>query len=142
MSCSNHLKQMGLALHNYESVFKRLPSLGSQTSDTFSIQAQLLPYVEQAGLQDLINFAEPFTDPAFTGPSFRAPINPKHQRAAETIVPTFLCPSDSSDVTYSKGGTQWKGHNYMGNLGSGQELAYDAVARRTDGLFFYGPTKN
>ena len=137
MSCTNNLKQVALALHNYESAFKELPSLGSQTSDTFSIQAKLLPFVEQAGLQELIDFDQPFTDPAFNGPSFRAPINPKLKQAAETIVPTYVCPSDSADITYFSGGTDWKGHNYMGNLGSGQDLAYDAVARHTDGLFYY-----
>ncbi len=137
MSCSNNMKQIALALHNYESVFKELPSLGTQTSDTFSIQAKLLPYIEQADLESLIAFDQPFTDPAFDGPSFRAPLNPLHTRAAETVVPTYLCPSDPADVTYENNGTSWKGHNYMGNLGSGQELAYDAVARKTDGLFFY-----
>ena len=137
MSCSNNLKQLGLALHNYESTFKELPSLGTQTADTFSIQAKLLPYIEQAGLQGLIDFREPFTDPAFSGPSYAAPLNPKHKRAAETIVPTFLCPSDPGEVSFHDKGTNWKGHNYMGNLGSGQDVAYDAVARKTDGLFYY-----
>ncbi|MEM9643835.1 MAG: DUF1559 domain-containing protein [Planctomycetota bacterium] len=137
MSCSNNLRQVGLALHNYESGFRQMPSLGTQTSDTFSIQAQLLPYIEQGSLQQLINFDEPFTDPNFKGPSWRAPINPKHKAAAETRVPTFLCPSDPADVFYLSNGTNWAGHNYMGNLGSGQGLAYDAVARKTDGLFFY-----
>lgn len=137
MSCSNNLKQLALALHNYESVYREFPSLGTQTSDTFSIQAKLLPYIEQTSLEDLIDYDQPFTDPDFAGPSFRAPINPAHQSAAETEVASLLCPSDPADVVYDHNGTAWTGHNYMGNLGSGQSLAYDAVARQTDGLFYY-----
>ena len=137
MSCANNLKQLGLALHNYQSAFGEFPSLGTQTSDTFSIQAKLLPYIEKAGLEDLIDYDQPFTDPAFAGPSFRAPINPLHREAAETTVGSLLCPSDPADVTAFDNGTAWKGHNYMGNLGSGQSLAYDAVSRQTDGLFYY-----
>lgn len=142
MSCGNHLKQLTLALHNYQSAFGEFPSLGTQTSDTFSIQAKLLPYIEQAELESLIDYDQPFTDPAFDGPSFRAPLNPIHERAAETTVPSLLCPSDPADVAYFLNGTDWKGHNYMGNLGSGQELAYDAVARKTDGLFYYESRNN
>lgn len=137
MSCSNNMKQLGLALQNYQAAFREFPSLGTETADTFSIQAKLLPYIEQAGLESLIDYSEPFTDPDFNGPSFRAPINPAHKLAAETTVVSLLCPSDPSEVAFFDKGTQWKGHNYMGNLGSGQDLAYDAVARKTDGLFYY-----
>ena len=136
-TCSNNLKQIALALHSYETAHRHYPGLGTQTSDTFSPQARLLPFMDNANLERLIDFDEPFTDPNFAGPSWRAPINPKHERAAGTVVPTFLCPSDWSEVKRTSGGTVWAGHNYMMNLGSGQALAYDAVAQKTDGLFYY-----
>src|SRR5947209_803859 len=63
MSCQNNLKQIGLALHNYESSNRRFPagylstpgvaSRDAQTGDWgpgWSWLAILLPYVEQAPL--------------------------------------------------------------------------------------------
>src|SRR4051794_11104427 len=61
MKCSNNLKQMGLAAHNYESTYKVLPPgfLGSMPapgvawSENFQwvgMLPSLLPYVEQENL--------------------------------------------------------------------------------------------
>jgi len=65
MSCSNNLKQFGLALHNYESAHKSFPtgSFPHQApgwGNTFSQGSQLvklLPFVEQAPLFNLLNFS-------------------------------------------------------------------------------------
>ena len=50
MSCTNNLKQIGLALHNYESALKTFPpstvSIGGSASQPWSAQAFLLPYLE------------------------------------------------------------------------------------------------
>lgn len=137
MQCQNQIRQLALATHNYESAYQKLPGLGTKTSDTFSPQAKLLPFFEQANLERLIDFDQPLTDPAFSGPAWAAPINPRLEPAAETVVGVLLCPSDPAEVVQAKKGTDWKGHNYMLSLGSGQGLAYDAVARQSDGLFFY-----
>src|SRR6185437_12220051 len=66
--CNNNLKQIGLAIANYESTFKQLPpgafwepSLGVYHGP---ILVQLLPYVEQAQLYQLFDFTAPSTDGA------------------------------------------------------------------------------
>ena len=62
-------------------------------SSDFSVQARILPNIEQAGLSELINFEIPL----LTGPPWRARFNPAQREAIETVVPTFLCPSDPGD---------------------------------------------
>lgn len=64
MQCSNNLKQLALATHNYESSFKRFPALTGSSS--FSPQARVLPFIEQANLQNLIDFNQSL----FLGPAF------------------------------------------------------------------------
>ncbi|HEY0981728.1 type II secretion system protein, partial [Schlesneria sp.] len=44
--CRNNLKQLGLALHNYESSHRVLPLISSNSTG-YSAQAQLLPYIDQ-----------------------------------------------------------------------------------------------
>jgi prepilin-type N-terminal cleavage/methylation domain-containing protein len=60
--CKNHLKQWGLALHNYVSSTTVLPPSacidlrpGAPDTESWSIHARLLPYVDQAGLYTKIN---------------------------------------------------------------------------------------
>ena len=91
MSCSNNLKQVALATHNYESSFRVIPAMTG--SSDFSVQARILPYIEQAGLSELIQFESPL----LTGPPWLARFNPELREAVETVVPTYLCPSDPGD---------------------------------------------
>ena len=50
MSCGNNLKQLGLALHNYESAMRRFPpsanTTGGSANQPWSAQAALLPFLE------------------------------------------------------------------------------------------------
>jgi len=79
MSCSNNLRQMGLAVHNYASAnSERLPPMYTTTAGTQygSLHFFLLPYVEQDNLYRLCGN------------------NSANQRGV--VVKTFLCPSDAS----------------------------------------------
>ncbi|WP_413433377.1 DUF1559 domain-containing protein [Crateriforma spongiae] len=132
MSCSNNLKQMALATHNYESAFKVIPAMTG--SSDFSVQARILPNIEQAGLSDLINFDQPL----LTGPPWMARFNPNQRQAIETVVPTFQCPSDPGDrlfeTTYADGADGFSaGLNYMFSYGSGTGTNYDDRFE-TDGM--------
>ena len=70
MSCSNNVKQISLAIQNYESAFKRYPGLLG--SSTYSAQARILPHIEQANLSQRIDFARPL----LLGPAFAARFDP------------------------------------------------------------------
>src|SRR5262245_46105929 len=60
IKCANNLKQIGLALHNYESVAQKYPPagmypVGVTSNDVYSVQARLLPFLEQGTLYALID---------------------------------------------------------------------------------------
>lgn len=132
MQCSNNLKQLALATHNYESAYKRFPGLTGSSS--FSPQARILPFIEQGNLQNLIDFSLPL----YVGPAWRAQLNPVFVPAAQTVVPTFLCPSDAAEPTRatqdaSGNSVTVAGLNYMFSYGSGTSTHYDD-RYRTDGI--------
>src|SRR5690242_14417880 len=69
--CSNNLKQLGLALHNYEGVMGKFPALypgtppGSSAFDykyTWSVLAQLNPYLEQTAIYNTMDLTQPMYD--------------------------------------------------------------------------------
>ena len=132
MSCSNNLKQVALAVHNYESSHRVIPGLTG--SSGFSPQARVLPYIEQANLSNLMRYDLPL----LLGPAWMARFNPAQRLAVETVVPTFLCPSDVGDprfpVTFSDGEPGFSaGLSYMFSYGSGTGTNYDD-RHRTDGM--------
>ena len=88
MSCSNNLKQIGLALHNYESAHKKWPpsriSLTSPTIFQQSWASMILPYIEQVNMHNNYKFGTPWYSPA-------------NDPMTTTRIPTMLCPSAPGD---------------------------------------------
>ncbi len=98
MQCTNNLKQMGLALHNYESTHRTFPpAFISRTTGVWSgngnspipevgpgwsLFAMILPQLEQANLHSTIRFGTPITDPL-------------NQVARSTRIREYQCPSDA-----------------------------------------------
>ncbi len=76
--CRNNLKQIGLALHNYHDVYLSFP-MGANRQ-IYGPLVAILPYLDQANLQDLYNF-----DLYYTHADNRAAIN--------TMVSIYLCPT-------------------------------------------------
>ena len=109
--CTNNLKQIGLALHNYHSsnnVFpmgesKNLSAAGTYNSWMgWSAQGQMLGAMEQTALYNAINF--------YFGPSGYT-YGPTNTTVNITIISTFLCPSDPNA---GKNGI----NNYHGSIGT------------------------
>jgi len=102
MQCGNNLKQLGLALHNYESANKRLPS-GRSATTNLSAFAALMPYLEQQSVYQLVDFN----------------VNGTHANntaARAVTIPSLICPSDPVTIIPVAG---WAGTNYRSNQGSG-----------------------
>ncbi len=90
MTCSNNLKQIGLALHNYESANGVFPTSGegnNGTSTIFDVQStltQCLPYIEQdAAFRQFTNLNLPYDSPVNVATN-----------AGKGRIKTYLCPSN------------------------------------------------
>ncbi|MBL8816982.1 MAG: DUF1559 domain-containing protein [Planctomyces sp.] len=132
--CKNNLKQLGLAMHNYESTHSVFPLI-SFNHQGYSPQAQILPFLEQGNLHSLIDFNQPLL--VGSGPT--ATLNPVHIGLQDRLINVFLCPSDSGDPMLFDSGYQWAGTNYMVNTGSGAGLNYfEGGSPQPDGMFWRG----
>ena len=74
MKCSNNLKQIGLAVHNYHDVNGQFPlgkgpayPGGRRCTPGWSVHSQLLPFIEQDNLFKSINFNLPPETPGMGG---------------------------------------------------------------------------
>ncbi len=128
--CTNNLKQLGLALANYESANGSYP--GSYPGSRYGVpndhpdsgwgcwspHTMLLPFLEQRNIYDRFNFDTTASEDegAMSGP-FQA-------TAAVTRINSLLCPSSPLPVgsfwgfnTYV-GSRQYTGNNYFGSIGS------------------------
>ena len=64
IQCTNNLKQIGLAMHNYHSTLGSFPwGCGPNGWNDWSAQALLAPYMEQGNLFNAINFSNGFASP-------------------------------------------------------------------------------
>ena len=122
--CQNNLKQIGLALHNYESVAGVLPPSfvidedSSKSGGQWSVHVRLLPFLEQLNLEQLVDF-----DSAYGGDS--ASLEVRTYR-----VPTYLCPSEINDrVRTDSAGV---GIHYPTNYGfnGGDWFVWDNASRQ------------
>ena len=115
MKCSNNLKQIGLALHNYHDANSNLPP-GNSKPNAYSSLALLLPYFEQDNLYKSINF----TLPQSSNPGPKA-----------MPIAMLTCPSDPQGAVPAG----WGGNNYAGNYGTGIMWGQDAGG--ANGVFFH-----
>jgi prepilin-type N-terminal cleavage/methylation domain-containing protein/prepilin-type processing-associated H-X9-DG protein len=111
MQCRNHLKQIGLALHNYHDTHRRFP-VGNVPGTNFTFQAMVLPQLEQESIHQMIDFgARSCFDWKSSLPEPRDP--------GGFLIPVFNCPSDpfSGAVAVTDSGLH-RPIDYLGVSGS------------------------
>ncbi|WP_435018174.1 DUF1559 domain-containing protein [Tundrisphaera sp. TA3] len=109
--CTNNLKQLGLAMHNYESTNGAFPMLGNGPSTTNnslghgpSVLVYLLGYMEQNALSNAFNFTWGHVTCCDANPNVNTTVR-------NSSVSSFLCPSDPGGSVFKMGG------NYVATVG-------------------------
>ena len=96
-SCSNNLKQIGLAIHTFESARKVLPAgftcFLDQPGPSWGWATFILPYIEQTALFDQL---DPQTRPLHSVISLTRLVAPADSQLLGTQIPTYRCPSDTT----------------------------------------------
>lgn len=131
--CQNNIKQLALAVHNFESAMGVYPpSMNAPVGSTFatnngswSIHGRILNYIEQGNAGILVNLESAWD----TG-----------SNAASGVpiarIPTFLCPSEVNDTVRLKSGVPFVyPQNYGFNMGTWL-IWQPATGRGGDGAFF------
>ena len=132
LSCTNNLKQIGLALQNYHGTYQSFPSgyvdletnpaITDDQGPGWGWATQILPYIEQDNIYKKINLSLPIQ-------------HASNQDAAKMVMKNFLCPSDSHSLAFTPqdGLVPVGPSNYVGVYG-GPEISDDPA--RGDGIFF------
>jgi type II secretory pathway pseudopilin PulG len=92
MQCTNNLKQLALAIHNYESALGEYPPAAVNWSTAkhpnHGCIAFILPYLEQASVQDIYDLHVAWNAP-------------QNKQAIETNLPFLLCPTAPHKAKYT-----------------------------------------
>lgn len=122
MQCSNNLKQLALAFHNYHDTHRTLPAyqydvVGAMPWQGHGAMTMVLPFIEQNALFSTMRFNEPF-DSGF------------NNEVGRKKVAAFLCPTDISFPD-----SNWGGNNYVVS-GGAQVGFYDLTSSSIAGGAF------
>src|SRR5689334_11093541 len=146
IQCTNNLKQIGLALHNYHASWNGFPvgflyayrgvlPNSSPSQYRWSALAQMSPYLEQAVLFNALNFDFPLAHMPTTSGALFWPYFPANTTAMATRVSLFLCPSDGAPPPAEGSGPT----NYAFCSGTGVN---GGDATNADGAFILGPSES
>jgi prepilin-type N-terminal cleavage/methylation domain-containing protein/prepilin-type processing-associated H-X9-DG protein len=130
--CSNNLRQIGIALNEFDADHKSFPAgRGTPAPQIFSPQSHLLMYLEDKAIYEMIDFSA--APAGYTAPPDIVYDGSRNLPAASKPAGSLLCPDD--DPSGRVPGSEYAGTNYVASAGSGTAGGLLATA---DGVFMLG----
>ena len=129
--CQNHLKQIGLALHNYHSSVDSFPFGNMYNSPQYNCTADpniatnhsgfmlILPYLEQGNTFNAVNFAGPYN-------------SIRNATAYDQIINSYLCPSDPQASRLTAAGSARFSQNSYALVAGNRECILYFTGTRSD----------
>ncbi|TWU41636.1 hypothetical protein Q31b_30900 [Novipirellula aureliae] len=117
VQCQNNLKQIALAMHNYESAYRTLP-WGAKGGHGYSWTTDILPFAEQTAAWEMV--------PPATNAKLTLEDRERLVELATTLIPMYRCPtepgpmylSDDNNLAIGGGAVARAMNSYLGNSGS------------------------
>ena len=107
--CKNNIRQLALAVVNYEGAHRRFPvsqtASGQRNKDGgcqggfYSWHARILPFIEAQNVFEEIDFNIDLSDECNDGEHGFISASHPHAKVSMTTIDTFLCPSDGTDLS-------------------------------------------
>jgi prepilin-type N-terminal cleavage/methylation domain-containing protein/prepilin-type processing-associated H-X9-DG protein len=123
MSCSNNLKQLALGCNTYHDANGQMPyGRKFDNWDAYTWSELVLPYIEQGNVQaGYLYLSNPAWQASYPGPNGPIGDNAQQRQSRHTVIPTFLCPSDTGPNTneFGTGAYGMVRGNYRACTGSG-----------------------
>ena len=99
MSCQNNLKQVGLAIHNFESALKKYPpsmnapvgGIFPTSNGSWGVHGRILAYLEQGNALSLVDLEVGYDQPPNST-----------NGVPQTRMPAYMCPSERNDFVRVK----------------------------------------
>ncbi|WP_162273953.1 DUF1559 domain-containing protein [Mariniblastus fucicola] len=141
--CANNLRQIALAIHNYESAIQRFPvnqigpgmpdGSGGFSTGYYSWLVTLLPHLEQGNLYESFALSQNNGD----GDGYKVSEAHHNAAAVRTLVGAFICPSDqpNQDNTIILGTANPAPGSYAANAGWPSFATGFGGERSTPGMF-------
>jgi prepilin-type processing-associated H-X9-DG protein len=128
--CTNNLRQIGLAIHNYHAAnnaFPRAAIIDKRGKPLLSWHVAILPYIEQQALYNKFKLEEPWDSP--------------HNKALLKEMPsTYACPSRSSAEPFTTSYQVFSGKGAM--FEDGQDIGLASVTDGTTNTFLVVEAKD
>ena len=148
MKCSNNLKQIGLALHNYHDTNGMFPpgetkSVHPDGGPADAWASYILPYIEQDNVYKGVskNLLGYWGGYSYAGPNHADPVRRTHYQHSISVIKTYQCPSSGHSERGNIYGPAFSTNAFYDDVGVLEYLAIGGSDRRgqagsTQGMFY------